>query len=82
MSEGTKKEGVMRHEEDRAYQVTEVPFDHELQRLSRTCSIPSDHGIPCHYLTNMSGVWIQTLSGDLKRGSGPEEAERGILITL
>ena len=57
----------MRREFNRAYQVTEVLFDHELQGLCRTCGVPSDHWIPCHYLVNMSGMWIQTLRSDLKR---------------
>jgi hypothetical protein len=47
-----------------------MPFDHELQGLSRACGVPSDHGAPSHYLANMGGVGIQALCGDLKRRSG------------
>jgi len=60
---------VVYERNDWGYQVSEVPFNHELQGFGCARGVPSDHGAPGHYLANMGGVGIQALCGDLKRVS-------------
>ena len=65
------------------YQVSEVPLDHELQRLRGARRVPRHHRVACHDSANLRSMRVQTLSSDLERRVAvPEICRAGTTRTL